>query len=233
MRTLFLILILAVVAILIWLFQRWVRAGLSRNEGKSNDAEHYASLLTLYAQDCARHLDAAQNPERSWQNRMERLNKAEEAKRKHVETLVEAPTDMRGQDLEHPPSSEIRSLRQELFNRRKGDPDLPRNVLRNHEKTAHARMLERAAAHLHAYGKEEEADELETLAEEIYRELITHDSSSITPYLRLAEIYRHHSEIDRETDVLQRGLEQADFESDEQREKVQKRLEQIRELRGA
>lgn len=232
MRILLLVLVLSAVAVASWLYVRWAQTD-TTSKNNRDDAEHYASLLNLYAQDCARHLDAAQNPERSWKERMERLNHAEEAKRKHAETLVEAPTDMRGQDLESPPSANLQSLRRELFNARKGDPDLPWSLLQNHEQSAHAWALERAAAQLRSYGDTESAEELEALTEDIYRDLIRRTPKRTTPFLRLIALYRRQNDIDKETEVLRRALEQSTFDSEEQREDFQDRLEQLRELRGA
>lgn len=234
MRILLLILGLIAVAVAIWLYLRrsqWNLTG--SNDHSSNEAEDYASLLNLYAQDCARHLDAAQNPERSWKDRMERLNKAEEAKQQHADKLGDAPTDMRGQDLDAPPSAEVHALRSELFNARKGDPDLPWHVLRKDEQLTHARVLERATIQLQTYGETESAQDLDSLIEEIYRDLIDRDPSSPTPYLRLIRLYRQRNDIDREMEFLQQALEQAEFDSEEHRQELQERLEHVRQHREA
>lgn len=231
MRILLVVLGLVSVIILIWALRRWVQH--VRNDNEQDDAEHYASLLNLYAQDCARHLDAAQNPERSWNARMERLNEAEEAKQKHTETLRDAPTDMRDQDFDAPPSANLHSLRNDLFNARKGDPSLSRRVLRKDEQIDHARALERAAAHLRAHGDTPSADEVDALAADIYRELIAENPKQPAPYLHLAALYRRQEDTERERELLRQALDKVDFESQEQRRDLDDRLENLQHLRGA
>lgn len=233
MRILLLILGLAAVVALIWVYLRWTQTGLLGNGEKSDDAAHYASLLNLYAQDYARHLDAAKNPERSWKDRMERLNQAKEAKQQHAQTLGEAPTDMRGQDLDSPPSADLHSLRRDLVDARKGHPDLPWQVLDEHEQIAHAQMLDRAATHLRTYGDTTSADELDARIEEINEELVRQQSDSPTPYLQLLELYQRQNDRDREAEVLQRALDQAKFDSDKQHQALRERLEKVKQLRGA
>lgn len=231
MSILLFVLGLVAAATLIWAYLRWAQYGL--DDIKRDDAEHYASLLNLYAQDCTRHLDAAQNPDRSWKARMERLNQAEEAKQKHIDTLREAPTDMRDQDFDAPPSVNLHSLRSKLFNTRKGDPDLPWHMLQEDEQIAHAQTLERAAAQLRAYGDTASAHEVGTSAADIYRELIDQHSTHPVPYLKLAALYRRQAESDQERELLRRALDQAEFDSQEQRQDLQDRLEKLQELRGA
>lgn len=230
MNLLLLALALTALAAVIWLFLRW--AGIGRDaSGESDDADHYTSLLNLYAQDCAQHLDAAQNPERSWEERMKRLNQAEEAKQQHADTLGEAPTDMRGRELVSPPSAQMRTLRQNLFRAGRGHPDLPWSVLQNDEKIEHAQQLERGAVQLRTYGDVESAEAVTALAETIYRDLVDREVSDSTPYIRLADLYRCRKEIDREADVLQQGLDHAHFDSDDQRRTLEDRLEHLRQRR--